>query len=97
MTVVNTTFTYGLLFGIYLNTAAFANRWLIFVDEGWKLRKNVHWFLVVITNLIFAGETAIVGVLVNGAFVEARFVEIQGHQLSEYTEAPWIAIAAVSL
>lgn len=89
------TFTDGILFGFYLITVAYANRWLIFADEGWKLRRNVHWFMVIITNLIFAMETANIGVIANAAIAEARFVE-QGHRLDEFVDPPWKAIVAVS-
>lgn len=90
------TFAFGLFFGIYLITVAFANRWLLFVDEGWKWRTSINWYMVVITNLIFALQTAAVGIAVNGAISEARFVE-EGHKPSEYIEPAWTGIVAVNL
>lgn len=89
-------FTGGNLFGIYLITVAFANRWLIFADGGWILRKRIRWFMVVITNLIAMLVTIAVSLVIFKLMNEASFAE-QGGKLSEWVNPVWNPIVAVSL
>ncbi|KIL66414.1 hypothetical protein M378DRAFT_388773 [Amanita muscaria Koide BX008] len=46
-------FEKGLLFGLYLATLVHALRWLIFEDEGWKMRK-LNLVLIIATLLVLA-------------------------------------------
>lgn len=89
-------FTTGVLFGIYLITASFANRWLIFTDEGWQRRKNVHWLMVVITNTIFLLSVASMGLTTHKAMSQAIFVE-EGGRAGDWVNPAWDPIATVSI
>lgn len=86
--------TIGLLTGIYVVTACFANRWLLFSDEGWKLKKRIYWLMVIIANtltvLILTGTALNVRIPMNqSAFVEG------GHTPEQWVDAPWSPIAGV--
>lgn len=87
-------FTIGILFGLYIITACFANRWLLFSDEGWKLKKRIHWLMVIMTNvlvvLIFVDTTFSVQI----AMAQSAFVE-SGHTSEEWIDVPWHAIVNV--
>jgi hypothetical protein len=85
-------FTNGLFFGFYLVTACFANRWLFFTNEGWKFRKQVHWPMAGITNLIWALSIASLGLSVHTPIAEAAWVE-QGHRSEDFVSPGWDGIA----
>jgi hypothetical protein len=57
------TFVQAILYGLYIATLAHGLRWIMYDDEGWKLRKIINWPLVALTLLIFALSTADLGVL----------------------------------
>ncbi|KIJ41913.1 hypothetical protein M422DRAFT_780142 [Sphaerobolus stellatus SS14] len=42
----------ALFLGIYLTTFVRCLRWLVWADEGWKLRKKINWTMLIITLLI---------------------------------------------
>jgi hypothetical protein len=88
-------FTGGIFLGLYFISAAYANRWLIFTDEGWKVRKNIHWHTLASTNLTVVLVLITQGLTVNTSINEAAHVE-QGHKLSEYEEPPWMPVVKVS-
>lgn len=91
---IPTAFVTGLFFGLYLVTIGFANRWLFFTDEGWRLRKRLHWLMIIIANVIWALSVAdcVVAVLVpmsQMAFIEA------GNKPKEWANPAWNAIVKV--
>lgn len=92
---IATTFMNGLLFGIYFITACFANRWLLFTSEGWKLRRRIHWMIVVVTNLIAALILidAVLAVLI--PMTQMTFVE-EGNMPTAWTDFSWDPILKVS-
>ncbi len=47
-------FTSALIFGMYFITLLFCFRWLLFCDEGWRLKERINWTTVTTTFLIFA-------------------------------------------
>jgi hypothetical protein len=89
-------FTAGIFVGFYFISAAYANRWLIFTDDGWKIRKDIHWHMLAATNITLLLVLIILALTVNSSIAEAAFVE-QGNKLSDYEEAPWKGIVQVSL
>jgi hypothetical protein len=89
-------FAGGIFLGLYFVSAAYANRWLIFTDEGWQIRKKIHWHTLVTTNLTVVLVLITQGLTVNTSIAEAAFVE-QGNKLSEYKEADWYPVVKVSL
>jgi hypothetical protein len=89
-------FIAGIFLGVYLISLAFANRWLIFTDDGWMFKKNIHWFTLILTNIIGILVSINQIFKVNVAIAEAKFVE-QGHSPGEYVETlPWRPITEVS-
>ncbi|KIL61455.1 hypothetical protein M378DRAFT_32881, partial [Amanita muscaria Koide BX008] len=46
-------FMAAILFGLYLASFAHCVRWLLFEDEGWKVRKKVNRVLATTTLLVF--------------------------------------------
>ncbi|PPQ69717.1 hypothetical protein CVT26_001634 [Gymnopilus dilepis] len=53
---VATLFIGALMYGLYFSTLLHCIRWLLFTDEGWKLRRlgQVHWPMLLVTFLLFA-------------------------------------------
>ncbi|KAM6499027.1 hypothetical protein JOM56_004535 [Amanita muscaria] len=53
-------FTQSILYGLYIPTFAGCLRWLMFENEGWKLRpcKQMTWAYIIIAILVFAVSTA---------------------------------------
>lgn len=45
----------ALLYGIYFTTLLHCVRWLVFADEGWKLRRkmDIQWAMLLATLLLF--------------------------------------------
>lgn len=83
--------THGIFFGLYFVTVCFANRWLIFTDEGWRIRRRVSWVMVAIVNLLGALSVVSVAVTTGILMSEAAFVE-QGNRPEDYNDPPWDAI-----
>ncbi|KIL66577.1 hypothetical protein M378DRAFT_123733 [Amanita muscaria Koide BX008] len=50
----------AIMFGLYLATLAHCLRWLVYEDEGWKLRprNRINWVMLGLTLAIFAFSTA---------------------------------------
>jgi hypothetical protein len=91
---VTITFTTGIFLGIYLVSVAFVNRWLIFTDEGWKFRKDIRWYTLIITNIIAVLVLLDVAAYISTSIEESAFVE-WGNKLGGYAEPPWRAIMKV--
>ncbi|KAF9447168.1 hypothetical protein P691DRAFT_793765 [Macrolepiota fuliginosa MF-IS2] len=84
------TFIVALFYGFYLITTCYANRWLFFADEGWKLRKNIHWFMAVMTNLLATLSLVNMTMILRDTISQSTFVE-EGHRPEEYVFASWVA------
>ncbi|KAF9450259.1 hypothetical protein P691DRAFT_847670 [Macrolepiota fuliginosa MF-IS2] len=82
------TFTAGVLYGLYLITACYANRWLFFADEGWKLRNPIRWFMVIIANILSALLLVNTALVVHAPMAKSTFIE-QGHTPQEYVSPSW--------
>jgi len=52
-----TLFTQAVLYGVYVATLIHCLRWLIYTDEGWKLRDRINGFMLITTILIFSLST----------------------------------------
>ncbi|KAM6499792.1 hypothetical protein JOM56_005300 [Amanita muscaria] len=48
-------------YGLYMATFGVCLRWLLFADEGWRLRKPLDWPMLVATIIIFASYTILLG------------------------------------
>lgn len=88
-------FMHGLLFGINFITFGLTNRWLIFTDEGWKVRKNLNWLLIIIANFIGALSLVDVSVDVRVISLQMDFVDAGGKPL-DWVTPPWNGIVRVS-
>ena len=51
-------FVQTLIYGIYITTLAHCLRWLLLDDEGWKSRRRINWFMLIISTLLFLLLTA---------------------------------------
>jgi hypothetical protein len=51
-------FTQCILYGIYIGTLGSCFRWLVYEDEGWKLRKEVTWPILLVTLFVCTCLTA---------------------------------------
>ncbi|KAF8636429.1 hypothetical protein AX17_003611 [Amanita inopinata Kibby_2008] len=52
------TFVQAILYGLYISTLLHCLRWLTFRDEGWSLRKDIKWPMLIVTIAIFALSTS---------------------------------------
>ncbi|KIL60222.1 hypothetical protein M378DRAFT_130805 [Amanita muscaria Koide BX008] len=48
-------------YGLYIATFGVYLRWLLFADEGWKLRKPLDWPMLIVAILIFTSSTMWLG------------------------------------
>jgi len=47
--------------GVQFTTFLLCLRWQIFSDDGWTTRKNLPWFMLIVTVLIFAFSLTTLG------------------------------------
>ncbi|KIL64671.1 hypothetical protein M378DRAFT_570650 [Amanita muscaria Koide BX008] len=59
MTSSSTRYLPAIFFGLYSASFIHCVRWLMFEDEGWRIRKKIHWWLVTATLLVFFLSTAL--------------------------------------
>ncbi|XP_006453885.1 hypothetical protein AGABI2DRAFT_113642 [Agaricus bisporus var. bisporus H97] len=87
---VGITFAAGIFIGLYLVSVAYANRWLLFTDDGWrfKSRKSIRWYILAATNIFMVLVLIGQAINVNTSIAEAAFVE-QGHNLDDYRDPFW--------
>ena len=43
----------SVMFGLYVATLAHCLRWLLYTDEGWKIRKKINWPMFGAVILVF--------------------------------------------
>ncbi|PFH46379.1 hypothetical protein AMATHDRAFT_88361 [Amanita thiersii Skay4041] len=57
---VSGTFVQSLLYGLYIASTVHSLRWLLFVDEGWRLRdvRAIKWPMLAVSSLLFFFTTA---------------------------------------
>lgn len=88
-------FTNGLLFGLYFITVCSANRWLLFEDEGWKVKKRIHWLMVTMTNSIATLILAFTVLSVRMPMTQMAFVAA-GNEPEDWIDPPWDSTVKVS-
>jgi len=84
-------FMHGLLFGLNIVTFGLSCRWLLFTDEGWKLRKRFHWLLLIITILLGAFSVADATVDLRVISMQMYFIDA-GHRPVEWVPPFWNGI-----
>lgn len=88
-------FVAGLFLGVYLISLAFANRWLIFTDDGWKFKGTIQWFTLIVTNAIAVPVSINQVMRVKQSIGHADYVE-QGNPPGKYADLHWVHILQVS-
>lgn len=88
-------FVAGLFLGIYLISLTFANRWLIFTDDGWKFKGTIQWFTLIVTNAIAVPVSINQVMRVKQSIGHADYVE-QGNPPGKYADLHWVHILQVS-
>ncbi|XP_006453894.1 hypothetical protein AGABI2DRAFT_175644 [Agaricus bisporus var. bisporus H97] len=89
--VVAINFTGGIFLGFFFISALYANRWMLFTDDGWKLRKDIHWHALATTNITFVLVVLTQGLIVSTSMRQAAAVE-HGIELGQYKEPVWVPI-----
>ncbi|KAF8959370.1 hypothetical protein BDZ97DRAFT_1922901 [Flammula alnicola] len=50
-------FVGALFYGLYLATLFHCIRWLVFIDEGWRIRKKISWTMLIVTLTLWVLST----------------------------------------
>ncbi|PPQ91764.1 hypothetical protein CVT25_000589 [Psilocybe cyanescens] len=96
---VQAMFVLALFYGLYLSTLFHCLRWLIFTDEGWKVRKRISWTLLTVTIAIWALST------ISKVFDIMNSINIVNDtkpkspppgSIGSTTTLPWMAVVIVS-
>lgn len=88
-------FTAALGLGFYLITFIFAIRWLLFADEGWRLRKVVNRPTVFVTLFTFVLTMVYTGLDLKGAMDQVRL--LMTNPGLQYTTPLWMDICRVKI
>lgn len=87
-------FTAALALGFYLCTFVFTIRWLLFADEGWRLRKIINQQMVVVTVFIFVLTMAFTALDLKGAIDQIRL--LMSNPGVQYASPMWMNISKVT-
>lgn len=87
-------FTAALALGFYLCTFVFTIRWLLFADEGWRLRKIINQQMVVVTIFIFALTMAFTALDLKGDIDQIRL--LMSNPDVQYASPMWMSICKVT-
>ena len=93
-----------LFFGFYLTTLFHCLRWLVFADEGWKIRNKISWTMLTITLTICILGTITRALEINNAMKLAVSNKTPSgppiplpSSTGESTILSWMAVVIVSL
>lgn len=50
-------FTQAVLYGLFLASFVHCLRWLLYADDGWRLKTNINWPMLTVTVLVFLFST----------------------------------------
>ncbi|PFH50980.1 hypothetical protein AMATHDRAFT_40507 [Amanita thiersii Skay4041] len=88
------TFVQAILYGLYISTLIYCLRWLLFTDEGWKLRKRPQSVMLGVTVVLFILSTSdLVLSLYNTIF----FSNLNGGDVPSYIGVPTFIIENVTV
>lgn len=91
-------FVSALVYGLYLSTVLHCLRWLIFADEGWKLRRRICWMTVTITILICVLSTMSRALDLRSSMITMENEDKPSRDALESTTALfWMDVLSVSL
>lgn len=88
-------FAGALGFGLYLATLLACFRWLLFADEGWRVRDNIKWVFVTVTFLIFGFNVVYLAWSLHWTMVKA-WHEANDPPGATYTTPEYANIVSVS-
>ena len=83
----------GVATGLYLCTLFFCLRWLLFDDQGWRLRKKINWTLLMTTLFLFVLSTTHVTMAAKSTVILVQ-EDIRGVPPSP--KLPWTSVVMVS-
>jgi hypothetical protein len=92
------TFVSALFYGLYLSTVFHCLRWLVFADEGWKMRRRINWAMLSITIILWALST-----LSKALDLRSSMIVVENQTtpavdpLQSATTLLWMGILSVSL
>lgn len=92
---VTSVFIATLFFGVYLATLFSCLRWLMFADEGWKLRKDIHWVSLIITLLLCCFSAANLALTLRSLRMEVQSPPSPPMRVSSKGTSPapnWVSI-----
>lgn len=98
---VQAMFVVALFYGLYLSTLFHCLRWLIFTDEGWKIRKKISWTLLTVTVTLWALSTISKALqLLNTIHIASdanqKPTDTPQGSIGSTTTLPWMAVVIVS-
>lgn len=80
--------------GVYLCTLAFGLRWLLFEDQGWRVRKNINWTLLAASLSLFILSSTHIIMATMSTMTEVQR-DIRGDPPS--SKLPWTSVVMVIL
>jgi len=88
---VTAVFIDALLYGVYFTTLLHCIRWLLFADEGWKLRrkKDIRWSMLLATLLLFFFSLANLALQFRSILAVLRTVERE-NKIVKVQKPPWV-------
>ncbi|KAF9450648.1 hypothetical protein P691DRAFT_809931 [Macrolepiota fuliginosa MF-IS2] len=89
-------FVGALAFGLYFATLLTCIRWLLFVDEGWRLRKTIRWTILSVTFFIFGFNVAYLGWSLHWSMIKAWHA-INDPPGATYTTPEWANIISCTV
>ncbi|PPQ96834.1 hypothetical protein CVT26_006003 [Gymnopilus dilepis] len=84
-------FLAALATGVYLVTLFYCLRWLLFTDDGWRLRKKVHKTMLGGTLAIFVLSSIHLSLAAEGTYVDVRDEE-RGIPMKSGGRLPWSSL-----
>ncbi len=79
--------------GVYLCTLAFCLRWLLFADQGWRIRKGINWILLTASLALFLLSSTHIIMAVKSTITTVQS-DIRGDPPS--SKLPWTSVVMVS-
>ncbi|KAF9443761.1 hypothetical protein P691DRAFT_763984 [Macrolepiota fuliginosa MF-IS2] len=92
---ISVVFAGALAFGLYFSTFLSCVRWFLFVDEGWKVRRNIRWPTVAMTVLIFGVNVVFLSWTLHWTMVKAwHAISNPGvpYQVPEWADIIWCTL-----
>ncbi|KAF9446594.1 hypothetical protein P691DRAFT_825444 [Macrolepiota fuliginosa MF-IS2] len=92
---ISVVFVGALAFGLYFSTFLSCVRWLLFADEGWKVRRDIRWPTVAMTILIFGVNVVFLSWTLHWTMVKAWHATSNPgvpYQVPEWADIIWCTL-----